>query len=127
MFFMLDENVSAGVADTLRGFGHRAEFIREHVPLSTPDLVVAAVSEERDAVLISMDGDSKSIAPRIPHGNRQRFRKLSRIWLRCTAYQSSQRLQKAMSFVEAEYHLSKNQPDSRMFLEIGNSYIKSNR
>ena len=108
---MLDENVPAQVAEMLRELGHRAEFIRDYVPRRTPDLVVATISEEQDAILISIDGDFKNIAPRIPYGDRQRFRELSRIWLRCSEYQSGQRLQEAMSFIESEYQISKEQAD----------------
>jgi predicted nuclease of predicted toxin-antitoxin system len=83
MHFMLDENVPVAVADMLEKHGHKAEFIRDFVPPGSPDPLVATVSEELKAILISFDGDFQTIAPRVPHGHRLRFRKLSRIWMRC--------------------------------------------
>ncbi len=83
MYFMLDENVPQDVADMLNGQGHKAEFIRDYVPPGSPDPVVATVSQELEAILLSFDGDFEVISPRIPKGQRKRFRKLSRIWMRC--------------------------------------------
>jgi predicted nuclease of predicted toxin-antitoxin system len=84
MYFMLDENVPQDVANMLIGRGHKAEFVREYVVPGAPDQVVATASEELEAVLISFDGDFEVISPRIPKGQRRRFRKLSRIWVRCS-------------------------------------------
>ena len=82
MYFMLDENVPLDVADMLNEQGHKGEFIRDYVPPGSPDPVVATVSQELDAILVSFDGDFEVISPRIPDGQKRRFRKLSRIWLR---------------------------------------------
>ena len=127
MYFMLDENVPASVAEVLKKLGHKAEFLREYIATGSPDPVVATVSQEFNAVLISTDGDFKKIAPRIPDGQKTRFKKLSRVHLRCGGRQAAQRLEKAMSFIEAEFEIANNSTDRRMLLEIGKSYIKSNR
>jgi hypothetical protein len=50
MYFMLDENVPQDVADMLIAFGHKAEFIREYVPVGAPDQVVATASRELEAI-----------------------------------------------------------------------------
>lgn len=125
---MLDENVPASVADMLIGLGHKAEFIRSYVPPSSPDPLVAKVSEDFDAALITFDSDfQKKIAPRVPAGQRRRFKKLSRIWLKCNEYQAAERPRKSISFIEGEHKIAKNNTDARMMIEIGNSFIKSNR
>ncbi|NBC34834.1 MAG: hypothetical protein GVY13_19355 [Alphaproteobacteria bacterium] len=124
---MLDENIPGSVAEELMKLGHQAGLIRSHLFEEAGDLAVARISESRDAVLISFDRDFQSIAPRIPDGQKRRFRKLSRIWLRCSEYQAPQRLRKAMSFIEAEQEIALNSRDRRMLLEIGSSYIRSNR
>ena len=127
MYFMLDENVPASVAGILKKLGHQAEFIRDRIAKGSSDPLVATVSQNLDAILVSTDGDFKRIAPRIPNRQKTRFRKLSRIHLRCTEHQAAQRLEKAMSFIESEFEIAQNSPDTRMLIEIGNNHIKSNR
>jgi predicted nuclease of predicted toxin-antitoxin system len=125
MLFILDENVPVGVADMLVQHGHDAQFIRDYVPPGSPDPLVATVAQELDAVLLSFDGDFEVISPRIPKGQRQRFRKLSRIWMRCAEPQAARRLQVALSLVMSEYELSK--PNAPMRMWIGASYIRTDR
>ena len=83
MHFLLDENVPVSVADVLARNGHTSDEIRGYVPPGALDPVVATISQELDAVLVSFDGDFQKIAPRVPDGQRARFRRLSRIWMRC--------------------------------------------
>jgi hypothetical protein len=127
MHFMLDENVPRDVANMLQSCGHKAEFIRDYVPPGAPDPLVATVSEELEAILVSFDGDFENIAPRIPQGQRTRFRKLSRIFMCCGEPQAAQRLEKALGLVEAEYDLAKNQRDTRMNMWIAKGYLKTHR
>lgn len=126
MQFLLDENVPVSVADVLRRHGHTVEFVREILPPTSPDPMVATVSEEIGTVLISHDKDFRSIAPRIPVG-RRRFRRLSRIALTCSEPQAAQRMEKAMSLVETEYEIAQQSQDKRMIVVIGNSFIKTER
>lgn len=125
MLFILDENVPVDVADMLTQHGHDALFIRDYVPPGSPDPLVATVAQELNAVLVSFDRDFQSIAPRIPKGHRQRFRKLSRIWLRCHEPQAARRLQVALSLVVSEYALA--QPRAPMRMWISSSYIRTDR
>ena len=125
MYFMLDENVPQDVADMLIGHGHKAEFARDYIVPGSPDQVVATASEELDAILVSFDGDFETIAPRIPKGQRARFRKLSRIWLRCGEPQAAARLEKALDFVEREYALVT--PTTPMRIQISKGYLRTDR
>ncbi len=127
MRFMLDENVPASVASMLQRRGHDVERIRDYVPPGSPDPLVATVSERLDAVLVSFDGDFEKIAPRIPRGQRSRFKKLSRIWLRCGEPQAAKRLELVLSFVESEYALAQQPPIRRMSLMIGKSWLRTER
>ena len=103
MKFILDENVPVSARRVLENNGHTVEFIVDHAARGATDPVVATVSERLDAVLMSFDGDFEKIAPRIPKSAQHRYKRLSRIWLRCSEYQTSQRLEKAMSLIESEY------------------------
>ncbi len=107
--------------------GFETFYIRDLIPEGSVDPLVAFVAEDNSAVLVSSDGDFERIAPRIPDGQKRRFRSLSRISLRCTEYQAAQRIDSAFSFIEAEYAIAQERPDTRMILSIGNSYIRSER
>lgn len=127
MQFMLDENVPASVATTLGQLGHQATFIRDYVPPGSPDAVVATVAEEMNAVLVSFDGDFQKISPRIPIGHRTRFRRLSRIWMRCGEPQASNRIEAAIELFESEIELAKNREADRLTFWIGTSYLRTER
>lgn len=122
---MLDENVPQDVADVLNARGHQAEFVREYVVPGAPDQVVATASEELDAILVSFDGDFETIAPRIPKGQRARFRKLSRVWLRCGEPQAAARFLKALDFVDREYALIT--PTTPMRVQIAKGFLRTDR
>ena len=122
---MLDENVPIDVADMLIEQGHEANFIRDYVPPGSPDPLVATVAQELNAVLLSFDGDFEVIAPRIPRGHRKRFRKLSRIWMRCDEPQAANRLKVGLDLVVSEYALAK--PNAPMRMWVSASYLRTDR
>jgi predicted nuclease of predicted toxin-antitoxin system len=127
MRFLLDENVPHSVARSLVQNGHTVEFVADLLAAGSPDLVVAAASEQIGAVLVSMDKDFRSIGPRVQLG-RGRFQRLSRIALMCNPVQASQRIEKAMSLIDAELLYAQEQPnDRRMIVSIGNSFIRTER
>ena len=125
MYFMLDENVPQDMADMLIGRGHKAEFIRDYIVPSAPDQVVATASQELEAILVSFDGDFEAISPRIPKGQRARFGRLSRIWLRCGEPQAALRCSRVLDFVEREFDITT--PTTPMRLTIGKSYLRTDR
>ena len=127
MRFMLDENVPAEMAEMLVVHGHQAEFIRDYVPPGAADPLVATVAEQNNSVLVSFDGDFQVIAPRIPIGHRARFRRLSRIWMRCGEPMGARRLESALSLVESEFELGQRRDDQRMMFWIGISYLRTER
>jgi predicted nuclease of predicted toxin-antitoxin system len=124
---MLDENVPRAVADMLIEHGHQAEWIREYVPPGSSDPLVATITEELNAILVSFDGDFENIAPRVPQGQVRRFRRLSRIWLCCGEPQAGDRMRKALSLIEAEFELARTQNDTRMLIWISKGYLKTHR
>lgn len=111
----------------LRNAGQEVILLRERIAPDSPDPLVAAVSEMHGAVLISLDSDFKRLAPRVPKGQRQRFRRLSRIGLRCKAPRCAQRLSVVLSLIEHEWMIAQSSADKRMIIDIGESYIRSIR
>ncbi|WP_394713492.1 DUF5615 family PIN-like protein [uncultured Roseibium sp.] len=124
---MLDENVAVSVCRKLTELGCEAQYIRDLIPQGSVDPLVAFVAEDRGTILVSHDGDFRKIAPRIPDGQKTRFGKLSRIQLRCAEYQAAQRIEKAFSFIEAEFAIAQINTDTRMIVQIGKSFIRSER
>lgn len=127
MRFMLDENVPRSAQNFLRSLANEVEYIRDLLPEGSVDPLVAFVAEDHSAILVSFDGDFQKIAPRIPDGQKSRFKKLSRIWLRCNEYQAAQRLEKAFGLISSEFELAAENRDSRMQIWVGNSYIRTER
>lgn len=127
MRILLDQNVPDSVAQVFQDHGHEVIFLRDILPTDTPDEVVADVSETEGAVLVSCDGDFRRIAPRVPHGERQRFRNLSRIHLQVQGPHAARRIEVAMSFIEAEYEIAQNSDDTRMILAIRDQVLRTHR
>ncbi|HVC53712.1 MAG TPA: DUF5615 family PIN-like protein [Stellaceae bacterium] len=125
--FFVDHCVPDSVGRVLRKAGHEVILLRERIAPDSPDPLVAAVSEMNNAVLISLDADFRSLAPRVPKGQRQRFRKLSRIGLRCKAPRCAQRLAVTLSLIEHEWTVAQASPDKRMIVEIGETFVRSIR
>lgn len=127
MDFLLDENVPKAMADMLIRHGHTAVFVRDYAPPGSPDQLVATVAEEINAVLISFDGDFRHIAPRIPKGQQMQFRKLSRIWMRCFEPDGADRLEQALNLVQFEFGLAQQRADKRMMMQVGTSFLRTDR
>ena len=125
--FFIDHCVPDSVAGVLRDAGHEVILLRERIALDSPDPLVAAVSEMHGAVLVSLDSDFKRLAPRVPVGQRQRFRRLSRIGLRCKAPQCALRMKVCLSLIAHEWALAQGSSDKRMIVDIGQSYVRSIR
>lgn len=127
MLFMLDENVPMDVADMLTRLGHKVEWIRTYSAPGSPDPLVATISQDLEAVLVSFDGDFQNIAPRVAVGSRRRFKKLSRIWMRCSEPQAAQRLERALELVISEHKIAKSQKDVRMHMWVASGYFRTDR
>jgi predicted nuclease of predicted toxin-antitoxin system len=125
--FLLDNCVPDSVGEVLRVRGHTIQYVRDILPVDSSDPLVATVSEEEDAVLVSCDRDFRLIAPRIPHGQRARYRRLSRIALECNEPQAASRIEAAMTLIESEFEIAQKSKDKRMMIVIQNSGIKTLR
>lgn len=127
MRLLFDQNVPDSVATVFESRGHVVLRLRDITAPDAPDEVVATISEVEGAVLVSADRDFRTIASRIPNGQKKRFRRLSRITLSCKAPQSVTRVEVAIEMIEHEFQLAKTRKDSRMILEIGSSYLRTVR
>jgi predicted nuclease of predicted toxin-antitoxin system len=76
MRLFVDHCVPESVSKMLETEGYEVIRLREKTAPDSTDTLVAAVAEANDAVLVTMDGDFKSIVARSGIGQR-RFRTLS--------------------------------------------------
>jgi Domain of unknown function (DUF5615) len=103
--------------------GHEVIFLRQELAPNSPDPLVAAVAEMNDAILVSLDGDFQTLAPRAGIG-RRRFRRLSRIASKCSEPQAAGRVSMAVSLIQHEWDWAQTRSDKRMILEIGNTWMR---
>ena len=59
--FFADHCVSNFIIETLREAGHDVLRLKDHIPTDSPDSVVISKAQERDAILISLNGDFADI------------------------------------------------------------------
>jgi hypothetical protein len=119
MNFMLDDNVAASVAEVFCEFGYLVQWTRDVLAAGAPDPLVAKLAELEGAILVSHDKDFKSIAPRIPKGSRNRFRKLSRIALGCPEMHAAARIREHIDYIELAWAKAQRRFDKRMIVFIG--------
>lgn len=100
---------------------------RDKVPEGTPDPIVAKVSQDLEAILLTDDSDFKTIVSRRPDGQKRRFKKLSRVHLACKHSQAVNRLAASISLIEFEYEIAQGRKDKRMILDLKPTIIRTHR
>jgi predicted nuclease of predicted toxin-antitoxin system len=124
--FFIDQCVPDSAGRALKAAGHEVVFLRERIAPNSPDPLVAAVAEANGAILVSLDSDFKGLANRAGIGQK-RFRTLSRLCLRCRESRAAVRIQEAMTLIEHEWDHCQRSSDRRLFIELGDSYIRTVR
>jgi predicted nuclease of predicted toxin-antitoxin system len=127
MRFFIDQCVPSSVARALADNGLDVILLREKTAPDSPDTLVAAVAEANNAILVTMDGDFKSIASRTGIGHR-RYRKLSLVrFEKCREAMAADRLREALSLIEHEWAYGGGKKDRRMFVVITAETIRTHR
>lgn len=124
--FLLDEGAPRSVGRYLESRGHEIIFFDAALMPGSPDVLVAKTAEANDAILIALDGDMKTLAKRagISGG---RFKRLSLLKLSCREPTAAKRVEHAISLIENEWIISDAKAARRLFVEIGDSFIKTFR
>lgn len=104
--------------------GHTVLRARHRVPEGTQDPIVAKVSQDLEAILLTDDADFSSFVAKRQDGQKKRFKKLSRISLRCNHSRILGRLEDAIELIEFEYELAQGRPDKRMIIDIQPTLIR---
>jgi len=74
-----------------------------------------------ELIVVTWDRDLKTLAKRAPRGERQKYRRLGRISLRCNQARALSRIQQVVESIEFEYRQTLKQRDLRLFIEITES------
>jgi predicted nuclease of predicted toxin-antitoxin system len=119
--------VAESACKFLEARGHDVIRLKDVLPTDSPDPIVAKVAQENEAILLSHDGDFERIAPRIATGQKVRFKKLSRIHLKCENAQAQVRLAAAIELVEFEWAGAQKRRDKRIHIVIQPAGIKTHR
>jgi predicted nuclease of predicted toxin-antitoxin system len=125
--FFIDHCVPEAVAVLLEDHGRTVIRLRLKTAPDSPDALVAAVAEVNNAVLVTMDGDFKTIAMRAGFG-RRRYRTLSTIRFEgCRESRAAERLRNALSLIDHEWGFGRDSSDRRMFVVIRSNVIRTHR
>jgi predicted nuclease of predicted toxin-antitoxin system len=122
----LDEGVPDSVGHAFLNAGHQVAFLNKTLVRGSSDLLVCAIADINDAVLVALDGDMKRIAQQYGIG-RRRFLRLGLIKLSCYEPDAAKRVQMAMSLIEHEWMVTEGQEGRRIFVEISDTVIRTFR
>lgn len=125
--FFLDHNVPRSVAEILSTEGYTVIELAEVMRADSPDQLVAQYVNKKSFILITCDKDFRGLSKSLPKVSKREFQKLDMIQLKCRPVGSPQRVQSALSFIKAEWEHSKHSERSRLFLDIGDGYLRTNR
>ena len=59
--FFADQCVPTAVIQALRDVGYEVQYLRDHLPIESPDSVVISKTQELGMILISLNGDFANI------------------------------------------------------------------
>jgi predicted nuclease of predicted toxin-antitoxin system len=119
--------VAESACKFLEGRGHSVIRLRDVIPVDSPDPMVAKVAQDNDAILLTHDGDFKRIAPRIAHGQRARFNRLSKVHLNCEQARATDRLAAAIGLIEFEWVGAQTRTATRLHISVGLNIIRTHR
>jgi len=128
MTMLLDAGVPDSVGQVLTSSGHDVIHHRDVLPERTADIVVAQTALHAGAILVAIDNDMKQIAQKYgmtPHGDR--FDRLSLIRLCCGEVISAKRVEQALSFIEHEWRFARQKRARRMWIDVGQHLLRTNR
>lgn len=126
MKLFLDEGVPKSVGLCFEDRGHEVIYFPDAAVAGSPDPLVATISIENDAILVALDGDMRKLAQGRGVG-RMRYRRLSLIKLSCRETIAAGRVASAMSLIEHEWALAEPPSPRRLFVEIGDGFIRTFR
>jgi hypothetical protein len=126
--FLLDEDVPRPVGEFLAQRGHEVFYVEEALVKGSADILLAQWVDVNEGVVVTHNYKHFAVLlSRVPKGGRARFKKASRLTLRCAQPHSLRRVTELIEDIEYEYERCQRRTDKRMMSEIGESYFKTDR
>ena len=88
--------------------------------------MVSEVALRNDAILVAVDRDMRRIASRHGVGS-TRFKRLHLLQFLCAEPQAVHRVREALSLIEHEWEIAQRRAARRFWVEIGDSFIRTQR
>jgi len=114
--------VAESVCKLLEQRNHSVTRLRDVLPTDSPDPMVAKVAQERDEILLTDDGDFGMIVT--PKRVGKRFKKVSRVSMKCKHAVAADRIAAALALIEFEYAAAQSRPEKRIIIEIQTTVIR---
>ncbi len=125
---MFDSSAPDSVAEVFRRRGHLVILHREVLPEGTHDHIVCATALANNAILVAVDADMKRLTHRYGSApEHARFKELNLVRIGCNGPMAAARAEQAMDLIEAEWAFACGKAARRMWIDIGNHYIKTHR
>src|SRR5580704_8099407 len=113
MTLLIDECVPHSVAAVFSNRGHTVHFVTDLLAAQAADPLIAVAGNRLEAIVVTWNHkDFKSMTARVPEGNVQKFRRLSRISFRIN------------ESIEFEYQQVQKKRDRRLLIEIGTTVFR---
>ncbi|MEE4209318.1 MAG: DUF5615 family PIN-like protein [Parvularcula sp.] len=124
LFF--DEGAPRSVGRYFQTRGHSVIYMQDVMERGSPDTLVAEIAQRNDAILVAADKDMRQIAKQNGIGS-LRFKRLDLLQFRCSEVEAVQRVADAYSLIVHEWHAVKAVQGTRFWVEVGSSYIRTQR
>lgn len=126
MRFFLDASVPDSVGHVLAAAGHDVIYHRQALTDGSKDPVVCQTAMENGAILVAVDRDMKQLTKRFGVTD-ERFKNLSVLFCACTIPMAAKRVEQAISLIDHEWHFSEAKVGRRLWIEISNHQISTQR
>jgi hypothetical protein len=128
MRIVADQMVPDSISRFLRGRRHYVRLVREELTPTAPDLLIAKTAHLLGAVVITWNVKHfRRYLCRAPRGEAIRFRHAGLISMTCKEPRGPLRVEQTIEVIEFEFAHLQTRPDKRLFIEIGESWIRIER
>lgn len=128
MRFLLDEDVPRPVGEFLAERGHAVFYVEAALVKGSADVLLAQWVDINESVVVTHNAKHfKRLVSRVPIGGRTRFKRASRLTLKCAQTSALRRVRELIEDIEHEFDRCQQRADKRMMAEIGDTYFRTDR
>jgi hypothetical protein len=126
--FLLDEDVPHPVGEFLERRGHEVFYVEDALVKESADTLLAQWVDVNEGIVVTHNHKHfQKLVSRVPFGGRARFRKASRLSLKCKQARALQRVSALIESIEFEYAQCQLRQDKRLMCTIGDTNFTTDR